>query len=111
LEQPVRPHGVNTACNGVPSIRRGPWKLILERDAAADSDVQLYNLDTDLGEKSNVAPANPVLVAELRSVLETVIVNGRSTPGLAQKNDVPVRRYPLPVAAAAQKAAKAKKSK
>jgi arylsulfatase A-like enzyme len=111
MDQPVRAHGVNTACNGVPSIRRGPWKLILERDAAADSDVQLYNLDSDLGEKTNVAPSNSAIVAELRSLLETLIVNGRSTPGTAQKNDVQVRRYPLPVAAAAQKAAKAKKNK
>jgi arylsulfatase A-like enzyme len=94
-EQSVRPHGVNTACNGVPSLRRGPWKLILERDTAANTEVQLYNLGTDLGEKKNVAGENAALVAEMRDQLEKLIVDGRSTPGPVQKNDVRVRRYPL----------------
>ena len=94
-DQPARPHGVNTACNGIPSIRRGPWKLILAADAVAKTEVQLYNLETDLGETNNVAAENPALVAELRTLMETIITRGRSTPGAAQKNDVRVRRYPL----------------
>lgn len=109
VDQPVRSHGVNTACNGVPSIRKGPWKLVLAEDPAAKTAVQLYHLDLDLGEQRNVAADNAQLVAELRAELEKLIVAGRSTPGAVQKNDVRVRRYPLPPAAA--KAAKGEKAK
>jgi arylsulfatase A len=105
-DRAIRPHGVNTACNGVPSVRRGPWKLILQPDAVAKTEVQLYNLETDLAETKNVAAESPMLVAEMRALLETLIVNGRSTPGAVQKNDVRVRRYPL----ADVPAAKAKKA-
>jgi arylsulfatase A len=109
--QPVRPHGVNTACNGVPGLRRGPWKLILERDADANTEVQLYNLDADLGEKKNVAAENVMLVSEMKDLLEKLIVDGRSTPGPVQKNDVRVRRYPLADAAEPKAKGKAKKAK
>jgi len=108
-DRPIRPHGVNTACNGVPSVRRGAWKLILQADEAAKTEVQLYNLATDLGETKNVAAENPTLVTEMRALLETLITNGRSTPGAVQKNDVRVRRYPLSDMPAAK--AKAKKAK
>jgi arylsulfatase A-like enzyme len=103
-DQPIRAHGVNTACNGVPSLRKGPWKLVLAPDEAAGTEVQLYNLETDLGEQKNVAAENPALVAEMRALMERLITDGRSTPGAAQKNDVPVRRYPLREAAAGKKA-------
>ena len=103
-EQPIRPHGVNTACNGVPSIRRGPWKLILEEDERAKTEVQLYNLDVDLSETKNVAGDHAALVTELRSLLEKVILAGRSTPGGTQKNDVRVKRYPLADAPTKKKA-------
>jgi len=109
-DQPVRPHGVNTACNGVPSIRRGPWKLILQRDEQAGTDVQLYNLEIDLGEKKNVAAENAAVADELRVLVEKIIVQGRSTPGASQKNDVRVRRYPLADNPTA-KPAKAKQAK
>lgn len=98
-DKSTRPHGVNTACNGVPSLRTGPWKLILEPDAKAKTDGQLYNLDDDLGETTNVAAENEPLVKEMRALLEQLIVNGRSTPGAKQKNDVRVRRYPVQPAA------------
>lgn len=110
-DTPTRPHGINTACNGIPSIRRGPWKLILAADETAKTDVQLYNLDSDLGEKKNVAAENSPLVAELRALLEKTIVAGRSTPGPTQKNDVRVKRYPLDTTTPTAKAAKAKKAK
>jgi hypothetical protein len=47
-DQPVRPHGVNTACQGTPSFREGPWKLVLKNDAAAKTEVELYNLGNSL---------------------------------------------------------------
>jgi arylsulfatase A-like enzyme len=103
-DQPIRAHGVNTSCNGVPSLRKGPWKLILAPDEAAGTDVQLYNLEQDLGEQKNLAGENPGVVVEMRALMEKLITEGRSTPGAAQKNDVPVRRYPVREAAAGKKA-------
>jgi arylsulfatase A-like enzyme len=95
IDKPIRDHGVNTACNGLPSFRQGPWKLILAADVEAKMEVQLYNLESDLGEKKNVAAKHPERVAEMRAAFEKLIVAGRSTPGPVQKNDVRVRRYPV----------------
>ena len=56
--------------------------------------VQLYNLAEDLGETKNLAAAMPEKVAEMKALLEKVIIEGRSTPGVARKNDVEVKRFP-----------------
>ncbi|MEX0677251.1 MAG: arylsulfatase [Pirellulales bacterium] len=99
-DQPVRTHAVSCACDGTPSLRQGPWKLVFAADEEAQTPVQLYNLDSDLGETKNVAATQPKLVAELRELMEQSIVEGRTTPGARQKNDVKVRRYPRPKPAA-----------
>jgi arylsulfatase A len=105
-DKPVRQHAVSCASAGVPGLRRGPWKLILERDPQAGTDVQLYNLDNDVGETTNLAAQKAELVAEMCALMERLVTDGRSTPGAKQENDVQVRRYP--VAKAAQKKAPAK---
>ena len=107
-DQPIRPHGVNTACNGVPSIRQGNWKLVLEADTATGQPVQLFNLETDLAETTNVAAQHVERVTQMRALLEQLIVDGRSTPGAPQKNDVAVRRYPQTAPQVKGKKAKAK---
>ena len=56
------------------------------KDTEGLPPIQLYNLETDEGEKVNVCDAHPEIVAELRSVLTQYIVNGRSTPGAPQDN-------------------------
>jgi hypothetical protein len=57
--------------------------------------VQLYNLDADIAEKTNLAADRPELVAEMRALMEKLVTGARSTPGTKQKNDVEVRRYPV----------------
>ena len=93
-DKPVREHAVSCASSGVPGLRRGPWKLILGPDPKAKTGVQLYNLDTDIGETTNLVSEKPELVAEMSALMEKLITDGRSTPGAKQKNDVEVRRYP-----------------
>jgi arylsulfatase A-like enzyme len=105
---PVRTQSVNTACNGLPSYREGPWKLILQADAAAGTAVQLYNLDQDPREASNMAGREPERAAAMRQAFEQLIVAGRSTPGQSQKNDVRVTRYPKTSTPAAKARKKAK---
>ena len=111
-DRPVREHAVNCSMRGVPSLRQGPWKLILAPDsggwtAGADltQPVQLYNLADDLGETRNLAAAEAPRVTEMQALFERLIAAGRSTPGAPQQNDVAVRRYPQPVSPA-QKPAK-----
>jgi arylsulfatase A-like enzyme len=93
-DEPLRAHAISCACDGTPSLRQGPWKLVLVADEKAHTPVELYNLDADLAETKNVAADNPQLVAEMRERLEGFIAAGRTTPGPRQKNDVRVRRYP-----------------
>jgi arylsulfatase A-like enzyme len=93
--KPVREHAVSCASSGVPGLRRGPWKLILARDPKAKTEVQLYNLDDDIGERTNLAAEKPEIVTEMRALMERLIADGRSTPGAKQRNDVEVRRYPV----------------
>ena len=46
------------------AVRRGPWKLRVE-----GKNVELYNLDEDLGEKKNLADAKPEMVKTLEDEL------------------------------------------
>ena len=45
------------------AVRSGAWKLHLHKG-------ELYNLETDLGESTNVAGANPDVTARLRALAE-----------------------------------------
>jgi arylsulfatase A-like enzyme len=49
------------------AIRSGNWKLIM---SAADSTAELFDLESDPGEKGSVASDHPGLVDELRAELE-----------------------------------------
>lgn len=78
---------------GTLSLRKGNWKYIhpttddkmLRTDwVSSDKDIeggfmveqQLYNLDVDPGEQTNVALEHPDLVNEMRGKLETLVVSG-----------------------------------
>lgn len=91
---------VHHSISGHFAYRQGKYKLLLargsggwtspnEKQAADAADAQLYDLDTDPGETKNLYKSHPEIAAELLTGLNTLIVNGRSTPGPKQKNDVP----------------------
>ena len=50
--------------------------------------MQLFNLETDIAEKTNEQAAHPEIVDKLSKQLEEIVANGRSTPGAAQANTV-----------------------
>ena len=54
--------------------------------------VQLYDLKSDLGETKNLASQQPQRVKEMSALMDTLVGQGRSTPGTPQKNDVTVKR-------------------
>ncbi len=51
---------------GNQAVRRGPWKLL-----GNNKNARLFNLETDINEKINVASKHPALVKELESLYET----------------------------------------
>ena len=93
---------------GIPGVRVGPWKLILaadpkQRDAPTTPEVQLYNLTDDLGETKNLATEQAERVAQMKTLFEKLITDGRSNSGSPQTNDVRVIRHPALSKKAAQK--------
>jgi arylsulfatase A-like enzyme len=96
-----RPEVVHHSFHGKFAIRSKQWKLILApgsggwsapRDEKAWEqglpDIQLYDMETDIQEQKNLQAQYPEMVNELIKKLETIVENGRSTPGLNQKNDI-----------------------
>lgn len=49
------------------AVRFGPWKAV--RQPMIDGPIELYNLDADLGEASDVAAENPELVAKAAEMM------------------------------------------
>jgi arylsulfatase A len=107
-DRPIREHAVSCASRGVAGLRKGPWKLIFERDPQAKTDVRLYNLDDDIGETKNLAADQPERVAEMKTLMATLIADGRSTPGAVQKNDVEVSIHKRGMLVPGKKATRAK---
>jgi arylsulfatase A-like enzyme len=100
-DKPIREHAVSAAMSGVPAVRLGSWKYIAAPGSGGwgkggdqTQPVQLYNLADDLGETNNLAAAMPEKVAQMKTFLEKLITDGRSTPGAKQPNDVAVVRFP-----------------
>jgi arylsulfatase A-like enzyme len=99
--EPVREHAISQGSRGQFALRRGPWKMLFgpggggawSRLSASRPDghpAQLYNLSTDIGETKNLYAVHPDIVREMTALLEKLVTAGRSTPGPAQRNDVPV---------------------
>lgn len=102
-DSPIRQNAVSASSQGTPAVRMGPWKYIpvpgsggWETGGDQSQPVQLYKLADDISEAKNLASAMPDKVNEMQQLLEQLIVQGRSTPGAQQKNDVKVVRYPRP---------------
>jgi arylsulfatase A-like enzyme len=96
----VREHAVSCSIRGVPSLRLGSWKYLpvpgsggWGKGGDQSQPIQFYDLSEDLGESRNLAAKQPERVKRMQALLEKLIVQGRSSPGPRQKNDVEVRRY------------------
>ncbi len=76
--KPLRPDMVVQNVDGVFAIRQGPWKWIEGRPAvrkplpirAPECKPQLYNLDEDPGEQTDVAQQHPEVAERLAKVLD-----------------------------------------
>ncbi len=102
-DRAVREAVVHHSIDGKFAIRQGRWKLILcpgsggwskPRDKEAIKlglpPGQLYDMETDPGETTNLYAERPEVVERLTKLLEKYVADGRSTPGLPRKNDVKI---------------------
>jgi arylsulfatase A-like enzyme len=102
-DAPLREAVVHHSINGSFSIRQGRWKLELCPGSGGWSAprpgteaakklpaVQLYDLHSDIGERTNLQERHADVVAKLTTLLEKYVADGRSTPGEPQQNTVPV---------------------
>ena len=100
----IREATVHHSINGDFTIRKGEWKLLLSPGSGGwsfprpgtDDDViktlplvQLYNMKDDPAETKNVYAEHPEIVKELKALMIKYVREGRSTPGVPQKNDGP----------------------
>lgn len=84
---------------GVFAVRLGKWKLLLDniggsrrsnpKDKAVinDAEIQLFNMENDPQESTNLSQDHPEIVVRLKKQLAEVINNGRSNEGEAVAND------------------------
>lgn len=96
--KPVRPYTLHQTISLALAIRRGQWKYLDHQgsggnnynqpglkpyalpDTAPDAPGQLYNLDADPGETTNLYFKHPEIVRELKALLEQSKQSGRSRP-------------------------------
>jgi arylsulfatase A len=117
--QPLREATVHHSAQGKFAIRKDDWVLILaptgddnakkgepewfRKDRAYITHIEageLYNLAKDPTQKDNLYAAEAAKVRELAELMEKYVIDGRSTPGARQKNDVNINwdKRKLPVA-------------
>jgi arylsulfatase A-like enzyme len=92
-----RKNMVHHSVHGEFAYREGPWKIVFpmsnsSRDASRGQStrIELYHLDQDIGETTNVADLDPQKVETLTAALDSVILKGRSSPGPVLSNDVTI---------------------
>lgn len=98
VKTPIREAVVHHSINGSFSIRQGDWKLELcpgsggwsapksGEEPPGTPPMQLYDLRTDISERTNVAEEHPDVVSHLTEMLVRYVRDGRSTPGAPQQN-------------------------
>jgi arylsulfatase A len=83
ISAPTREGTVHQSSSGDLAVRQGPWKMIFKKDGKRE----LYNLDADLSETKDVLAEQSDVATKLTVLMQRYIDQGRSTPGVAQKND------------------------
>ena len=80
------------------AYRDGPWKLVfrlsgqnLEQSRGKPTVAELYNLDTDIAEQTDVSKKYPDVVKRMTTDLRTLVDRGTSRPGQTASNDTIVR--------------------
>lgn len=96
-DESIRDYTVQTSGGGKFAIRKGKWKLemcpgsggFVPVELPNLPPIQLYDMEADVRETTNVYDKYPEVVDELTALLTECVANGRSTPGEKQKNTGP----------------------
>ena len=104
---------ISHSIGGSFAIRKGPWKLCLSAGSGGWSapkepeakkrglpPMQLFNLEEDPGEMTNLREQHPEQVAELLELLGQQVADGRCTPGETVANDRVITYLPAGVSPA-----------
>jgi len=99
-KKPLREATVHHSAHGFFSIRKGKWKLELcpgsggwsypreDRNETKNlPPIQLYDIEMDIEETTNLQDKYPEKVKELTDLLQSYVDRGRSTPGKRQTNE------------------------
>lgn len=99
--RPLRGPLMHHSGRGYFAIREGRWKLNLFRGSGGtlapaliepktgERPYELYDMRDDWRETTNVFAAHPDVVERLKAIATKIVREGRSTPGVAQRNDGP----------------------
>ena len=98
-DQPLHDAVVCHSISGHFSMRSGRWKILYCRGSGGWSaprenvaanqnlpEIQLYDLESDPMETTNLYEKHPEVVSLLTALLRSYVENGRSTPGEQQEN-------------------------
>ncbi len=100
----IREATVHHSITGEFTIRQGEWKLLLSPSSGGWSfprpgrdttiirslpAIQLYNMKTDPAEVHNVYADHMDIVRKMTDLMISYVKNGRSTPGIPQRNNGP----------------------
>jgi arylsulfatase A-like enzyme len=81
----VRKNVVHQTLRGNLAIRQGDWKMLFPASKTEKiPDPEVYNLETDRSEKSDVFGKHPEVEQGLLRTMDTLVARGRSTPGEPQ---------------------------
>lgn len=90
----------------------GGWTAPLEEDVPADAPkAQLYDLEKDPGETTNLYATHAEVAERLLKQLEADVMGGRSTEGSPSKNDAEIDLWKLNTAKPRKKTRKRKKKR
>jgi len=94
----VRESVIHQSCDGSLSLRKGDFKLIMCATGGGWGKVkaletyegmpefQIYNLNTDIGERHNVVAEFPEMFESMKQELIHMVLEGRTTAGAPQHN-------------------------
>ena len=114
---------IHHSIDGHFAYRQGKWKLCLakgsggwtapkEADVPADAPrAQLYDLEKDPGETTNLYTTRPEIAERLLKQLKADVMGGRSTEGSTSKNDAEIDLWKLNTAKPRKKPRKQKKKR
>ena len=99
--RPLRGPLIHHSASGYFAIRDGNWKLNLFRGSGGslaprliqpkgnEPRFELYEMKQDWRETTNVHDQHPDVVERLKATATKIVLDGRTTRGIAQKNDGP----------------------